>query len=226
MIFENNKYIITCNEIIEENLFNEFCTKFENEFKNINSFFNIKYKKLNINLLSRENFNSIVKAKSEQYKNIDIPSWLVGFSTFSEVFVIMPTIETLDELYKVALHETVHLISYQLDTSNKRIKLLDEGLAVFLSNQYEGKRFTPWVNAYLQNVLPKIIDFCTYDSIEFANKKGYQFSYYIIDFLINTYGKSQFLNWLQNPHIFLEKIDKININFETYIITKIEARIK
>ena len=74
LIFENNKYIINCNELIEENLFNEFCTKFENEFKNIDLFFSINYEKLNINLVSKENFNFIVKAKSEQYKNIDIPS--------------------------------------------------------------------------------------------------------------------------------------------------------
>lgn len=226
MIHENNKYIITCNETIEETLFNEFCTKFENEFRNIDSFFDISYERLNINLVSRESFNSIVKAKSEQYKDKEIPNWLVGFSDFDEVFVIIPTNETLNELYKVALHETVHLISYQLDTSNKRIKLLDEGLAVFLSNQYEGKRITPWVNAYLQKALPRIVDFCTHDSIDFANKKGYQFSYCIIDFLINTYGKNEFLDWLQNPQIFLEKIEEINLNFEKHIITKIEARIK
>lgn len=119
----------------------------------------------------QKKLDCIVKAESNQYKNIDVPNWLVGFSTFKKVFVVIPTIETLNELYKVALHEIVHLISYKLGIKHKRIKLLDEGLAIFLSNQYAGKTFTPWVNAYLKNNLPQVSDFCTYDGIEFAKKR-------------------------------------------------------
>lgn len=171
MLKKYDKLLITCNENIDIKIFDLFCEKVVNNFNCINQWFNVKYNSLSLSLISKNNLNLIVKKKSVQYKNIDVPEWLVGFSDLKEVWVVIPTSATLEELYKVAIHELVHLISYKLDTSNKRIKLLDEGIAVFLSNQYAGKIYTPWVNAYLKNNLPKVSYFCTYDVIEFSQKR-------------------------------------------------------
>lgn len=171
MFKETEKFIIEVKGIIENDVFEEFFKNFSNGFDAIDSFFEINYDKLKIYLLSKEDLNKVVKEKSNQYKNIDVPDWLVGFSTFSEAYIKIPDQTTLDELSKVALHEATHLISYKLSTQNKRLKLLDEGLAVYLSNQYEGKRLSPWVNAYLKGTLPKVSDFITYDSNEFASRK-------------------------------------------------------
>ena len=171
MVKEYNKLLIKCNEQINNKIFDLFCEKVIKEFYDIDNWFSINYDILHLNLVSKDELNLIVKEKSLQYKKIDVPNWLVGFSNFEEVWAVIPTIETLEELYKVALHEITHLISYKLDTSNKRLKLLDEGIAIFLSKQYIGKIYTPWVNAYLKNELPKVSDFCTYDSIEFSQKR-------------------------------------------------------
>lgn len=170
---ECDNVIINCTENIDENIFHIFCRNFENEFQEINAFFAIQYEKLYLNLVTKDNLDDIVKKESSQYKDTTIPNWLVGFATFKEAFVLYPTAESLDELYKVALHEITHLISYKLNTDQKRLKILDEGIAVFLSKQYEGKRFTPWVNAYLRNKLPLISNFCTFDPMEFASQNGY-----------------------------------------------------
>lgn len=180
MLKKYDKVTITCNEDIDIKLFDLFCDKVMNNFNCIDEWFNLNYKNLSLSLVSKNNLNLIVKKESIQYKNIDVPDWLVGFSNSKEVWVVIPTTATLEELYKVAIHELVHLISYKLDTSNKRIKLLDEGIAVFLSNQYAGKIYTPWVNAYLKNNLPKVSYFCTYDGIEFSKKRRIQIllSYY------------------------------------------------
>lgn len=180
MLKKYDKVTITCNENIDIKLFDLFCDKVMNNFNCIDEWFNLNYKNLSLSLVSKNNLNLIVKKESIQYKNIDVPDWLVGFSNSKEVWVVLPTAATLEELYKVAIHELVHLISYKLDTSNKRIKLLDEGIAVFLSNQYAGKIYTPWVNAYLKNNLPKVSYFCTYDGIEFSKKRRIQIllSYY------------------------------------------------
>lgn len=226
MFYEDNKIIIESKGNIDVFIFNSFCKYLKNEFSKINDFFEINSKKIKITLLEKRELDNVVKQKSRQYKKAEIPYWLVGFSTFEEVFVVTPTEKTFDELYKVALHEITHLISYKLDVSHNRLKLLDEGIAVFLSNQYAGKILTPWVNSYLRNNLPKVSDFCTYDSIEFAARKGYQYSHYIVEFLINTYGKNVFLDWLQNPCKFLQKVNEIDLEFNAYIIQKIEARIK
>lgn len=207
-------------------MFDCFCSNIEKDFFDIETFFNIEHGQLELTLVSKNNLDNIVKKLSTQYKNKDIPYWLVGFSTFEKVWVTVPNTKNIEELSKVALHELVHLISYKLNTQNKRLKLLDEGLAVFLSEQYGGKHYTPWVNSYFKNNLPHISDFCTYDSIEFANEKGYYYSYCIVEFLINSYGKDTFLEWLQNPNKFCKELPKLDKAFEKYILNEIEARIK
>lgn len=174
MLKRYDNVYVKCDENIDKNIFDLFCKKLMNSFHKIKDWFQTNDEELLLTLVSKENLNLIVSQKSIQYKNIDIPDWLVGFSNFEEVWVVIPTMNTLEEQCKVALHELAHLLSYKLDTTNKRIKLLDEGIAVFLSNQYEGKIYTPWVNAYLKNELPKVSDFCTYDGMEFAQKRRLQ----------------------------------------------------
>ena len=61
--------------------------------------------------------------------------------------------------------------------------------------------------------------------LNFLKNGGYRFSYLIIEFLINTYGKDNFLKWLQNPEDFIPCINQIDDSFHSYIISKIEARI-
>lgn len=55
---------------------------------------------------------------------------------------------------------------------------------------------------------------------------GYKYSYCIVEYLINLYGKMQYLEWLQNSDSFLKESNKIGYEFNQYIIKKIEARIK
>lgn len=171
MFKQYGKLIIKCEENIHESIFNSFCEKVFSNFERIDNFFNANYNELSLLMVSKENLNKLVKERSSQYKEIDIPKWLVGFSDFNEVLIVIPTESTLEEMANVAIHELVHLLSFKLNTTNKRIKLLDEGIAVYLSNQSKGKIYTPWVNAYFKNNIPKLSDFCTYDSIEFNNKR-------------------------------------------------------
>ena len=171
MLKEIDKVIITSNENIENELFELFCSNLIKAFNEIKDWFNVQYSSLSLTLVSKSELNKIAKEKSESYKNADVPDWLVGFSNFEQIWIVTPTLETLEEMIKVALHELIHLISYKLDTSNRRIKLLDEGIAVFLSNQNKGRIYTPWVNAYLHSNLPEVSDFCSYDSKEFAQKR-------------------------------------------------------
>lgn len=171
MTKKDNTLVIKCDEKISEDIFNMFCEKTITEFNKIYSWFTRNEDALlKLTLVSKAQLDDIVKVKSEQYKDNNVPDWLVGFSNFEEVWVVIPNEETMNELYKVALHELIHLLSYQLDTTNKRLKILDEGIAVYLSKQYEGNILTPWVNLYFKNKLPKVSDFCTYNGLEFAQK--------------------------------------------------------
>ena len=171
MVKNNDKLTIICDETIDKNVFDLFYDKLKVDYINVKDWFGTKYDSLSLTLVSKNNLNLIVQEKSEQYQNKHVPDWLVGFSNFEEVWVVIPTSETLNELVKVALHELIHLMSYSLGITYKRVKILDEGIAVFLSNQYKGKIYTPWVNAYLNKKLPKVSDLCTYDGIEFSEKR-------------------------------------------------------
>ena len=55
---------------------------------------------------------------------------------------------------------------------------------------------------------------------------GYKYSYCIVQYLIQTYGKEKYLKWLQNSELFLNELKEIEDEFNKYIIKKIESRIK
>ena len=118
MLKEIDKLIITSNENIENELFELFCSNLIKAFNEIKDWFNVQYSSLSLTLVSKSELNKIAKEKSESYKNADVPDWLVGFSNFEQIWIVTPTLETLEEMIKVALHELIHLISYKLDTSN------------------------------------------------------------------------------------------------------------
>ena len=59
----------------------------------------------------------------------------------------------------------------------------------------------------------------------FPKSGGYKFSHLIIEYLLDAYGKDNFLKWLQNPNEFIDNLDEIDYSYHNYIIQKIEARI-
>lgn len=225
VIKDCEKIIVKCEQAIDMDIFNIVCKNINSNIKKFEDFFGVSCSKIEITFLTKERLDTVAKIETLQYKNSEVPKWVVGFSTSKKIYVILPTMENLEEISKVTLHEIVHLISYKLNNKQKRLKILDEGIAVFLSNQYAGKILTPWVNAYLNGDLPKVSDFCTSDGIIFAKLKGYQYCHMIIEFLLLTYGKENFLKWLQEPDSFMEMIEKIDTEFYVYISKKIEARI-
>ena len=122
---------------------------------------------------------------------------------------------------KVAIHELVHLLSYKIEHKEKRVKLLDEGIACFLSNQMSDKRFETIIQDYNQDNLHKIEDFCIYNGNEFGKLNGYAYSYVIMEFLNLQFGKEKILYWLQYPEEFLKIVPTIENDFREYLINKI-----
>ena len=209
-----------------EKIINEFFSAFEKDFINIDNFFNTNYPQIPIYLVNKPQLDALVKKTSEQYTNCDIPKWLDGFSTSENIHILNPNSSNVIEMVKVALHETVHFIIYQMGLKQPPLKVLDEGLAVYLSQQNSKSAFNLIVNEYLTNNLKKLSDFCIRDSIKFAELKGYQYSYYIAEFLISTYTKNDYINWLKNPELFLKEIPNLDIKFKKYIVEKINIVIQ
>lgn len=70
MFKKTEKFIIEVKGIIENDIFEKFFKNFSNGFDAIDSFFEINYDKLKINLLSKENLNKVIKENSNQYKTL------------------------------------------------------------------------------------------------------------------------------------------------------------
>ena len=204
----------------------EFFSIFEKRFIDINNFFDVKYQQIPIYLVSKFELDTFVKNTSIQYINCDVPKWLDGFSTSENIHILIPNSGNINEMVKVTLHEIVHFIIYQMGLEQPPLKVLDEGLAVYLSQQNSKNAFNLIVNEYLENNLKNLSDFCIYDSIKFAQLKGYQYSYYITEFLILNYTKNDYINWLKNPELFMKRLPNLNIEFKNYIIEKITTVIE
>lgn len=217
-----NKLVFNYNTIYNSDIINKFIDKIVSQFKNIEEFFNVESTSLQLTLYSKTEFNEFVANATSQYGNKDnIPDWLVGFSINQGVHIVIPTQDKLDYMTKVAIHELVHLLSYKIEHKQKRVKLLDEGIACFLANQMSEKRFETIIQDYKQNSLNKIQDFCIYNGNEFAKLNGYAYSYIIMEFLNMKFGKGKILYWLQYPEDFLKFVLTIEADFRKYLIDKI-----
>lgn len=187
----------------------------------INTFFDNSIKKIPIYIVNKSGLENFAKSRSQQYKEMQVPKWLKGFTTSTEIHILLPDFENLNEMVKVSLHEIVHYYIYNMNLEQPPLKVLDEGLAEYLSQNNNKKAFNIIIKNFLENNLKKLSDFCIYDSLKFANSKGYQYSYYITEFLFLNYGKEQYIMWLKNPRIFEKELPKLDNKFEIYIIKKI-----
>lgn len=219
---KRDKLIINYKEYENTDILKEFIDRIVYRFEDIKDYFNVEYDSLELTLYSKIDFDEFVANTTSQYGSKEnIPSWLVGFSINQGVHIVIPTADRLEYMTKVAIHELVHLLSYKIEHKEKRVKLLDEGIACFLANQMSEKRFETIIQDYTQDNLHKIEDFCIYNGNEFGKLNGYAYSYVIMEFLNLQFGKEKILYWLQYPEEFLKVVPTIETDFRKYLIDKI-----
>lgn len=219
---KRDKLVINYKEYGNTDILKEFIDRIVYHFEDIKNYFNVEYDSLELTLYSKTDFDEFVANTTSQYgAKGNIPSWLVGFSINQGVHIVIPTADRLEYMTKVAIHELVHLLSYKIEHKEKRVKLLDEGIACFLSHQMSEKRFETIIQDYKQDNLHKIEDFCIYNGNEFGKLNGYAYSYVIMEFLNLQFGKEKILYWLQYPEEFLKIVPTIENDFREYLINKI-----
>lgn len=200
------------NQNISLDILDTFINVFENELKNIYDQFDIKNICVPLTLCNKQMLDEDVKANSVSYKNCDVPSWLVGFSSSKGVWLLEPNENNINNMIKVALHESIHYIMYNTYPTISRSKLLDEGLATYYSKQNYSYTLKQLKDDLTNNTLKKISDLSTQDSVQFAKIKGYTYCYYVIDFLIQNFGIKQILDWYKNTDSFNEDIYNLDLN--------------
>lgn len=157
------------------------------------NYFKVDFNLAEVTLHSKENFDEFVASHTSQFGN----------------------------MVKVTIHELVHFLAYKIPHKEKRVKLLDEGIACFLAGQMSSKRFDSIKQDYFNNALHKISDFCIYNGNEFGKLNGYAYSYYIMDFLNEQFGKEKIIHWLKYPEEFLNLAPNIENEFRQFLISKI-----
>ncbi len=210
----------------ESEIMDAFFSTVQNNLQSIEDFFGKGYPQVPIYLVNKLELDNFVKNTSMQYKNREVPRWLVGFTTSENIHILTPTLQKVNEMSKVALHEMVHFIIYKMGLEQPPLKVLDEGLAEYLSQKDNKNAFNVIAKEYLENNLKKLSDLCTQDSIKFAELKGYQYSYYVAEFLILNYGKTEYIEWLKNPNSFISRLSNMEDEFEKYVIQKITTVLK
>ena len=219
---KNDKLIIYYKESDNTDTLKAFIDKISSRFEDIKDYFGVEYNFLELTLCSKSEFDEFVVSTASMYgSKEDVPNWLVGFSINQGVHVVIPREDKLEYMTKVAIHELTHLLSYKIEHKEKRVKLLDEGIATFLANQMSYKRFETIVEDYNNGNLHKIEDFCIYNGNEFGKLNGYAYSYVIMEFLNQKFGKERIVYWLKYPKEFLKMVPQIELEFKEYLKNKI-----
>lgn len=210
---------------VDEKLVQMLAKRAVDKFANVREFFKEYACELKVNVCTKQELNKIVATNTTVYGDENnVPEWVVGFCVNQKVYIAMLTEKDIEYLSKVAVHELVHLLSDRIEHKEKRPKLLQEGLAVYLSGQMSSNRFKSIVKDYENNKLHKISEYLNCNGLEFANINGYNYSYFAMEYFLNKYGKEKVLYWLGHPGEFVNVINNLDDEFYKYIKWVIENR--
>lgn len=176
-----NDYTINYNECDKEYI-SDLISYFDDRKTDIFKFFGIEKlsKKLIINL-----YDSIDKYSEYRNYNLSLASvgnmdvlddnYYLNILSYKE-FIKRKGHENdnLDYMFKTLLHEFIHICQEEIDNCRKSLIWIREGIAIFLSNQYEGLNYK--------------IDSCSIDDL-LNDKRVWYINYYsLVKYAFDKYG--------------------------------------
>lgn len=215
------KKIYCKNKIIGEITYRKYDRKsdgiikiIQKSYPPLKAFFNFGIAPIKIHLLySRSEINKYWGAKTS--------IWMCGFiKRRNKIYVLSPLIcqkvsrHTENAIYKVVIHELVHLFIKKINKSP--LGWLNEGLALFLAEQIRGRSIkkADWEFLIKCNFItnPKL------NWTKIANRNGYKAAYLLVNFLLKRYGKNKLMKLLNinanknNAAKKLEQVLKISLS--------------
>lgn len=203
MKYETDEYIINYNECDEEYI-EEFIKYFEQEKASIFDFFNIN--KLNKKLIIKL-YDTV--DKYAEYRHNNLYEWSVGNmdvddnNYYIHMLSYKPLItrkghekDNLTYLYKLLIHEFVHVCHEDIEPIRKSLIWIREGIAILLSHQYDE--------------LEKKLNNCSLDDLVTNNNRiGYINYYTLMDYALNTYGNEYVKRLVFDSEFGKEETEKI-----------------
>ena len=139
------------------------------------------------------------------------PDWAVGYGGEGKIQIVSPLNpgphHSFDTILKVAVHEMTHVITARMLT--QRIPTwLNEGIALYESQTAENIREALLPNIE-QNLIPTFADLDitpdgSSDINTFVDHNGYEYSYTIVEFIVDRYGYDSLAALLHSPQDFTE----------------------
>lgn len=143
----------------------------------------------------------------------DAPNWIRGGLRDGEIIIASPMNpppgSDFDNVLKTAVHEFVHIIVNKI---NKDIpRWLNEGIACFEAKDNNDDWIRETVeNGLINNKVPTFKDLDTGDDFStFFDRDGYQYSYTIIESIVEEFGYDKLRNLIKYPNEF-KRIFMIN----------------
>lgn len=138
----------------------------------------------------------------------DAPDWVRGGLGIGKIVIASPLNpppgSKFNNVVATAVHEFVHIIVNKINTATPR--WLNEGIAC-----YEAKdNSVSWIvktvrNGLINNAVPALKDLDTGDDFEtFFKRDGYQYSYTIVEAIINLFGYDKLRSFIKSPRSYEE----------------------
>ena len=130
----------------------------------------------------------------------EAPDWIVGNAERSgKIKMVSPlnpgNTHNYQSMLNVAVHEVTHAFIFKI---NPKVPIwLKEGLASFEADQMDTGRKKYIMSKVNKNEIPKFDDFSS-DSQVFGPAGGYEWSYTIVEFAVNTFGTQKLHAWIKN----------------------------
>lgn len=161
----------------------------------------IKYEKIIININYMKNNNDNIYGGT-------------NFSGFfnekgADVYISLNNGFENNKIFKAIMHEiTHHLYKYYVyGKNNPRITWVDEGIAQFISNQFEEYNEDKVYNKFLLDNLSDINSFnlniLNHNDRSFGNNNGYNLSYIAIKYLYETNSHDEFIKIIKDKDLLL-----------------------
>lgn len=136
------------------------------------------------------------------------PNWIRGGLGVGKIAIASPLNpppgSKFDNVINTAVHEFVHIIINKINGDTPR--WLNEGIACYEAKDNDENWIRKTVeNGLLNNMIPTFKDLDTGEDFEtFFKLNGYQYSYTIVESIINLFGYEKLHNLIKSPNSFVE----------------------
>ncbi|MEW8955492.1 hypothetical protein [Clostridium sp.] len=136
------------------------------------------------------------------------PEWIRGGLSKGKIVIASPLNpppgSNFDNVLNTAVHEFVHIIVNKINDYTPR--WLNEGIACYEAKDNDENWIRETVkDGLVNNMIPTFKDLDTGEDFEtFFKGNGYQYSYTIVEFIIEEFGYEKLYNLIKSPNKFVE----------------------